>query len=165
MPADARAGTRTRLFALSHQPMTGPIMTEPHDPNIPAATLSPPGGHYSHSVRWGDMVFVSGQLGVRPDGTHTADLPFEDQVRQALANLLAAVRSSGLDRADLLKVTAYIVDVANWPRFNAIYAEVMGSARPARAVVPVPELHYGYLVEIDAIAARGGPEPSGRASA
>jgi enamine deaminase RidA (YjgF/YER057c/UK114 family) len=50
-------------------------------------------------------------------------------------------------------VTAYLVGVENWPRFNAIYAEVMGAARPARSVVPVPELHHGYLVEIDAIAA------------
>jgi 2-iminobutanoate/2-iminopropanoate deaminase len=122
-------------------------MTEAREP-----ALSPPGGHYTHSVRSGDLVFTSGQLGVRPDGTHTAGLPFEDQVRQALANLLAALRVSGAEPADLLKVTAYIVDVANWPRFNAVYAEVMGDARPARTVVPVPELHYGYLVEIDGIA-------------
>jgi 2-iminobutanoate/2-iminopropanoate deaminase len=117
--------------------------------------LSPPGGHYTHSVRSGDMVFVSGQLGVRPDGTHTAHLPFEDQVRQALANLLAALRVSGAGPGDMLKVTAYIVEVANWPRFNAVYAEVMGDARPARTVVPVPQLHYGYLIEIDAIAVAG----------
>ncbi len=117
------------------------------------ADLAPPGGHYRHAVRHGDLVFVSGQLGVRPDGTHTAELPFEDQVRQALANLRAALRSVDADHEHLLKVTAYLVDVAHWPRFNAIYAEVMGDARPARSVVPVPELHYGYLIEIDAIAA------------
>jgi reactive intermediate/imine deaminase len=120
-----------------------------------ATTIAPPGGHYRHSVRSGAMVFVSGQLGVRPDGTHTAHLPFEDQVRQALGNLLAALQAAGAGYGDMLKVTAYIVDVANWPCFNAVYAEVMASARPARTVVPVPELHYGYLVEIDAIAVCG----------
>ncbi|HEY0956003.1 MAG TPA: RidA family protein [Roseateles sp.] len=120
-----------------------------------AGAIAPPGGHYSHAVRHGDLVFVSGQLGARPDGTHTADLPFEDQVRQSLANLRAALQSAGADLGDLLKVTAYIVDVVNWPRFNAIYAEVMGPTKPARSVVPVPELHYGYLVEIDAVAASG----------
>ena len=118
--------------------------------------LAAPGGHYSHAVRFGDLVFVSGQLGIRPDGSHTAQLPFEDQVRQALQNLLTALRSAGATASDVLKVTAYIVDVERWPRFNAVYAEVMGNARPARAVVPVAQLHYGYLVEVDAIAACNG---------
>ena len=61
--------------------------------------------------------------------------------------------AAGASVEDLLKVTVYIVDVANWPRFNAVYAQMLGDVRPARSVVPVPELHYGYLVEIDAIAA------------
>jgi len=125
--------------------------------NTPLPTLAPPGGHYRHAVCHGDLVFVSGQLGARPDGTHTADLPFEDQVRQALANLRAALASSGADLDSVVKLTAYIVDVALWPRFNAVYASVMGEARPARTVVPVPELHYGYLVELDAIAVRRAP--------
>ena len=118
--------------------------------------LAAPGGHYSHAVRCGDLVFVSGQLGIRPDGSHTAHLPFEDQVQQALENVLAALRSAGATADDVLKVTAYIVDVERWPRFNALYAEAMGSARPARTVVPVAQLHYGYLVEIDAVAVCNG---------
>jgi enamine deaminase RidA (YjgF/YER057c/UK114 family) len=69
--------------------------------------------------------------------------------------MLTALRSAGAEPSDILKVTAYIVGVDNWPRFNAVYAEVMGAARPARTVVPVPELHYGYLVEVDAVAVRG----------
>lgn len=117
--------------------------------------LARPGGHYSHVARAGDLIFTAGQLGIRADGSHTADLPFEDQARQALANMLAAVRAGGAKPDGIVKVTAYIVGVENWPRFNAIYAEVMGDHRPARTVVPVPELHYGYLVEIDAIAAGG----------
>lgn len=116
------------------------------------AGLAPPAGHYSHAVRHGGLILTSGQLGARPDGTHTADLPFEDQARQALSNMLAAVVAGGGDAQHILKVTAYIVGVDNWPRFNAVYAELLGDARPARTVVPVPELHYGYLVEVDAIA-------------
>jgi 2-iminobutanoate/2-iminopropanoate deaminase len=119
--------------------------------------LARPGGHYSHAVRFGDLVLTSGQLGVRPDGTHTADLPFEDQARQAIGNMLAALRAAGAEPSDILKVTAYIVGVDHWPRFNAMYAEMMGDARPARTVVPVPELHYGYLVEVDAVAVCRGP--------
>ena len=64
------------------------------------------------------------------------------------------LEAAGSGPEDLLKVTAYVVDVANWPRLNKVYAEAMGQARPARAVVPVPALHYGYLVEIDAVAVR-----------
>lgn len=116
------------------------------------AGLAPPAGHYSLAVRHGGLILTSGQLGARPDGTHTADLPFEDQARQALSNMLAAVVAGGGDAQHILKVTAYIVGVDNWPRFNAVYAELLGDARPARTVVPVPELHYGYLVEVDAIA-------------
>ncbi len=112
-----------------------------------------PAGHYSVGVRHGGLVYVSGQLGVRPDGSHTADQPFEEQVRVALGNVLRVLAAAGLGPEDAVKVTAYIVGVENWPKFNAIYAEVMGDAKPARAVVPVPELHYGYLIEIDAIAA------------
>lgn len=125
--------------------------------DTPLPPLAPPGGHYRHAVCHGDLVFVAGQLGARPDGTHTADLPFEDQVRQALANLQAALASAGADLGSVVKLTAYIVDVAHWPRFNAVYASVMGEVRPARTVVPVPELHYGYLVELDAIAVRPAP--------
>lgn len=124
---------------------------KPRPITVPGA--QPPAGHYSPAVAHGGLIYVSGQLGVRPDGGHTAHLPFEDQVRQTLANLRAVLTAAGASPDDLVKVTAYLVGVENWPRFNAIYAEVMGEVRPARSVVPVPELHYGYLVEIDAIAA------------
>jgi 2-iminobutanoate/2-iminopropanoate deaminase len=119
-------------------------------------SLAAPGGHYSHAARFGDFVFTAGQLGIRPDGSHTSELAFGDQVRQALANMLKALQAAGAGPSDILKVTAYIVGVENWPRFNAVYAEVMGAVRPARSVVPVPELHYGYLIEIEAIAVRVG---------
>ena len=120
-------------------------------------SIAAPGGHYSHAARSGNLVFTAGQLGIRADGSHTSDLGFEEQARQALANMLAALAGAGAEPSDILKVTAYIVGVANWPRFNAIYAQVLGEARPARTVVPVPELHHGYLVEIDAVAAFVSP--------
>lgn len=127
------------------------------DPTTRLATrdAATPAGHYSQGVAWGDLVFVSGQLGARPDGSHTADQPFEVQARQALASLLAILAEAGSGPERILRVTAYIVGVAHWPEFNRIYAEVMGGAKPARTVVPVPELHHGYLVEVEAIAVRG----------
>ena len=113
----------------------------------------PPAGHYSAGVRHGGVVYVSGQLGAQADGTHTFDRPFADQARAAMDNVLRVLTAAGLTAEDLVKVTVYIVGVEHWPEFNRVYAEIMGSARPARAVVPVPELHHGYLVEIEAIAA------------
>ena len=126
-----------------------------HPIEVIATSAAPtPAGHYAQAVAWGGLIFVSGQLPVRPDGTPGADQPFEAQVRQTLANVLAILEAAGSGPDGILKVTAYIVGVEHWPMFNGIYAEVFGSARPARAVVPVPALHHGYLIEIDATAVR-----------
>ena len=113
-----------------------------------------PAGHYTQAIVAGAHVFVSGQLPIRPDGRPLDDDGFEAQARQAIQNMLEIVRAAGSSPQQLVKVTAYIVGIANWARFNAVYASMLPDACPARSVVPVPELHYGYLVEIDAIAVR-----------
>ena len=130
-----------------------PILTGTID-RIATDAAPPPFGHYVQAAAWGDLVFVSGQLAARPDGSHTAGLPFEDQVRQALANLLSILAAAGSGPDNVLKVTAYIAGVEHWPTFNGIYAEAFPAGRPARSVVPVPALHHGYLIELDAVATR-----------
>ncbi|WP_298817524.1 RidA family protein [uncultured Roseibium sp.] len=112
-----------------------------------------PFGHYAQATKYGGVIYVSGQLAAKVDGTHRCAEPFEDQVQQALQNLIAIVEAGGGDKHTILKVTAYVVGVHHWPTFNTIYAETFGKAQPARAVVPVPALHHGYLIELDAIAA------------
>lgn len=114
-----------------------------------------PAGHYVQARRAGDHLYISGQLPIRGDGKPLPDDMFETQAAQAIDNMLAILAAAGGEPADLVRVTAYIVGVSNWPRFNAVYAERLGEARPARTVVPVSDLHYGYLVEIDAIAVIG----------
>jgi reactive intermediate/imine deaminase len=118
-------------------------------PNAPK-----PAGHYSQAIAYGDLIFVSGQLPVTLDGKIAADESFEEQARLALANLLAIVKAAGGSPERVLKVTVFLAGVEYWPKFNEIYAEAFGEARPARSVVPVPALHYGALVEIEAIASR-----------
>lgn len=113
-----------------------------------------PAGHYTQAIVSGAHVFVSGQLPIRPDGRPLDDDGFEAQARQAIQNMLEIVRAAGSSPQQIVKVTAYIVGIANWTRFNAVYASMLPGACPARSVVPVPELHYGCLVEIDAIAVR-----------
>lgn len=114
-----------------------------------------PAGHYSQGSAWRDLVFVSGQLGQRPDGNHTFEAPFEDQAAHALDNVLAILGAADVDPEGIVRMTAYIVGVENWPAFNRIYAEKLGPSKPARTVVPVSELHHGYLVEVEAIGVRG----------
>lgn len=114
--------------------------------------LPAPKGHYSHAAAGGGLVFISGQLPSPADGSEPP-ATFGAQAEVAIGNMISILAAAGLDPSDLVKVNAYIVGIENWIEFNAIYARLMGDARPARAVVPVPELHYGFLVEVDAIAA------------
>lgn len=111
-----------------------------------------PAGHYAQAIRSGNSLYISGQLPVTVDKSPLPDLRFETQVRQAISNMLAILNAAGGTPDDLCRVTAYIVGVENWPEFNRIYGAMLGDAKPARTVVPVPELHHGFLVEVDAIA-------------
>lgn len=116
------------------------------------AGMAAPRGHYSHVTRGAGLVFVSGQLPVAPDGTVLHDAPFEVQAQQVLANVAAALRGANSSIDQLLQVRVYVTDIALWPTFNTIYAQWAGAARPARAVVPVPVLHYGCALEVEAMA-------------
>ena len=131
-----------------------PITTVPEQVQVVAAPagMAAPKGHYSHAAKGAGLVFVSGQLPVAADGTVLHDADFEVQARQALANVAAALRGAGSDIDKLLQVRVYITDIALWPAFNAVYAQWCGSARPARAVVPVPALHHGCGLEVEALA-------------
>jgi 2-iminobutanoate/2-iminopropanoate deaminase len=112
-----------------------------------------PGGHYSQAVVHGGLVYVAGQLPVKPGSEERHVGSIEEQMEQVLANLDAILRAAGSGRNHVLKVTVYVSDIALWGRVNAVYARFFGDHRPARTVVPTRELHYGFQVEIDAIAA------------
>ena len=130
--------------------MAGDRSDEPCEVTVP--TLAPPGGHYSHAVIGGGLVFVSGQLPIAPDGTRRIDAPFDEQARQVLANVEAALQAAGSGIERLLQVRVYLADIADWPAFNAMYKIWAGSARPARAIVPTGPLHFGFRIEIEAVA-------------
>ncbi|RMO80313.1 Endoribonuclease L-PSP protein [Pseudomonas syringae pv. philadelphi] len=119
---------------------------------IRTPSAAAPGGHYSQAVLYQGVLHVSGQLPVRADGSHSVAEPFEIQAAIALDNLLAILGAAGCNTDDLLKVTVYVAGIQHWPAFDRIYAGYLGEHRPARAVVPVPELHHGYLIEVEALA-------------
>ncbi len=122
--------------------------------HVSPATMAPPGGHYSHAVAAGGLVFISGQLPIAPDGTKLVDAPFDAQARQVLDNVAHVLKAAGSAIDRLVQVRVYVTDIESWPAFNALYAEWAGASRPARAVVPVPKLHYGFKIEVEAVAVR-----------
>jgi len=117
--------------------------------------MAMPGGHYSHAISANGFVFISGQLPIDASGAKLTDAPFEKQALQVLANIKSALEAAGSDVSRLVQVRVYVVDIGSWPEFNALYAEWAGTARPARAVVPVPHLHFGFKIEIEAVALAG----------
>lgn len=129
------------------------------DTAFPAvADLAAPRGHYSHVAAGGGLAFVSGQLPLDAAGEPRADLPLDEQATLALRNVEAALAAAGCGWRDVMKVTVYLAGVEHWPAFDQAYRRVLGDARPARAVVPVPALHYGVLVEAEAVASIPSPE-------
>lgn len=112
-----------------------------------------PGGHYSQAVRAGQFLFVSGQLPIDASGALVTGSP-GDQTRQTLSNVKAIIEAAGGELGNLVQVTVYITSIEHWPEVNAAYQAFLGEGQvpPARAVVPVKELHYGSLVEIQAVA-------------
>src|SRR5262249_19822751 len=115
-------------------------------------TMAEPGGHYSHALVAGGFVFVSGQLPITADGTKLIDATFERQAQQVLDNVAHALNGAGSCIAKLAQVRVYVTDITCWPLFNGLYVRWAGDAKPARVVVPVSQLHYGFMIEMEAIA-------------
>lgn len=136
--------------------MAGENAAEPHgmpEPvHVAVPALARPGGHYSHAAVGSGLVFIAGQLPITPAGERLADAAFEVQAAQTLANVQAALLAAGSGIDKLLRVRVYLDDIANWPAFDRIYAQWAGTSRPARAIVPTGPLHFGFKVEVEAMA-------------
>lgn len=114
---------------------------------------SRPAGHYSQAVVHNGTVYVSGLLPIDPKTAEKKLGPIEEQIEQALLNMDAILRAAGSGLSRVLKVTIYVSDIEHWSKVNEVYARMFGDHKPARAVVPVKDLHYGFKVEVDCIAA------------
>ncbi len=110
------------------------------------------GAPYSQAVRVGELVFVSGQLSVRPETNELGGDTIQEQTEQVLANVEAILEAagSGLDR--LVKTTVFLANLADFAGMNEIYATRVGDRPPARSTVEVAALPSGALVEIEAVA-------------
>jgi 2-iminobutanoate/2-iminopropanoate deaminase len=112
-----------------------------------------PGGHYSQAVVSNGLVFVAGQLAIDPATGAKLTGSIEQQTEQCLKNIAEILKASDSDLSRVLRMTIYISDIAYWSAVNDVYAQIMGDHLPARAIVPVKELHYGFKIEIETIAA------------
>ena len=111
------------------------------------------GAPYSQAIRVGDLVFVSGQLAVRPGGSEMVGDTIAEQTEQVMANLgvILEEAGSGLDR--LVKTTVFLANLADFQGMNEVYSRHVGERPPARSTVEVAALPSGALVEIEAIGA------------
>lgn len=110
-------------------------------------------GSYSQAVLAGEWVFVSGQLGLSPQGEMVSENAAE-QAKQALENLRAILREAGLDLENVVQVTIFLTDIQQFSAVNEVYAQYFKPPYPARCCVEVSALPREGKVEIAAIAHR-----------
>ena len=110
------------------------------------------GAPYSQAIRIGELVFVSGQLALRPGESQLMGGSIQEQTEQIFANLAAILEEAGSGLDKLVKTTVYLADLADFAAMNEVYAKHVGEKPPARATIEVSALPSGALVEIEAIA-------------
>jgi 2-iminobutanoate/2-iminopropanoate deaminase len=120
---------------------------------IQTVSAPQPSGRYSQAVRIGNFLFVSGQLPIDRDG-NVVNGTIAEEVAQALENIRAIMEAAEGSIEDIVQCTIYISDIAHWPEVDGIYGAFFSGVPvlPARAVVPVKEMHYGARIEIQATA-------------
>jgi 2-iminobutanoate/2-iminopropanoate deaminase len=111
-----------------------------------------PIGPYSQAIRVNGFIFVSGQIPLDPDTGLVVPGDIVDQTRQVMNNLAAILESAGSGLAKIVKTTVFLADLDHFPRFNQVYGEFLGEAKPARATVQVSRLPREALLQVDAIA-------------
>ena len=112
------------------------------------------GAPYSQAIRSGGFVFVSGQLGLKPDHAEISG-SIEEQTEQIFANLSAILDAAGTGLERLVKTTVFLADLGDFAAMNEVYARHVGETPPARATVEVSALPSGAKLEIEAIALAG----------
>jgi len=111
-----------------------------------------PKGHYSPGIEHHGIIYVSGQLPMDLETREPFAGDIETQTELALRNVEAVLHAAGSRLDRVMQMTIYVSDMELWDAVNKTYARVMGDHRPARAIVPVKDLHFGTKIEIQAIA-------------
>jgi 2-iminobutanoate/2-iminopropanoate deaminase len=110
------------------------------------------GAPYSQAVRAGGLVFVSGQLALRPGSSEIVGDAIEEQTEQVFSNLRAILDAAGSSLERIVKTTVFLIDLGDFQGMNEVYARHVGDTPPARSTIEVSALPSGARVEIEAIA-------------
>jgi reactive intermediate/imine deaminase len=108
--------------------------------------------HYSPYKKADGWLYTSGQLPLIDGKTKQCPDGISAQTLLVLQKVEALLAQEGLSKGDIIKTTAYITDIDYWAEVNAVYADFFGAHKPARSIIPVSKLHYGCLIELEAIA-------------
>lgn len=107
----------------------------------------------SEATNYGDLYYLSGQIGTVPETGEFAGKDIASQAAQVAKNILAVLSKHGMDMSNILKANCYITDMANYADFNNVYKDFF-IGRPARTCVAVKQLPFGALCEIEVVAAK-----------
>lgn len=124
----------------------------PSDRDVIAPAGSSSLAPYSPAIRTGDLVFLSGQVGLRPGTRELAEGGVTGETGQALENVRTVLTAAGLAPSDVVKCTVFLADMRDYDAMNAVYGRFFTSAPPARSAVGVNGLPLGARVEIECIA-------------
>jgi 2-iminobutanoate/2-iminopropanoate deaminase len=112
------------------------------------------GAPYSQGIVAGDLVFVSGQLGIDPAGGHVVEGGIVEQTEQTMKNLAAVLEEAGSSLENAVMVSIFLVDLGDFQAMNEVYARHLSEPYPARATVQIAALPSGARVEIAVVAHR-----------
>ena len=113
--------------------------------------MPPVKGHYSPVVEHNGILYLSGQVPINPE---TLIIPetIEEQTRLVLSKINLLLNESGSSKSKVLQVRIYLSDISLWDQVNKIYSDFFLNHKPARCVIPAGKLHFGCLIEVEAIA-------------
>jgi 2-iminobutanoate/2-iminopropanoate deaminase len=111
-------------------------------------------GPYSQAVRFGNLLFVSGQIAIEPETGRLLNGPIEEQTKQVIENIKAVVTAAGMTLDDVLKTSCFLKNMEDFAKFNEVYATYFSASLPARETVEVAKLPRDMLVEISCICAK-----------
>ena len=127
-------------------------MAEKEAVRTEAAPAPLQGAPYSQAIRAGGLVFVSGQLGLKPGSPEIVGEEIAEQTEQVFANLRAILEAAGSSLEQIVKTTVFLQNLDDFAAMNEVYARRVGNTPPARSTFQVAKLPSGALVEIEAVA-------------
>jgi 2-iminobutanoate/2-iminopropanoate deaminase len=110
------------------------------------------GAPYSQAVRYGDLLFVAGQVALKPDHDQIVGEEIEEQTERVCENLKAILEAAGSSFEQVLNTTIYLTDFGDFPKLNEVYGRYVGDNPPARATIQIAGLPMGARVEIAVVA-------------